>query len=335
AQSAKSQKVFEMAFDKVRHTKWFDEASRGDIIQEFFDDVNVNVVQNTNFLRISMTGRDRNDITDIVNAVAEAAEIDIDKDSKQNRSESIARMTRERTTLLAERERNIKIIATLHERGLAGEMVEDQNTLMFTQQSLVTAMSEVRGMFIQAFHSLEAIKDLTEEELASQPEVQQMLDYDYKLRNLEIRLLDLKFQLQSAKAKFGDGHQQVKKLVAFVKATKEQLDKEKKEVIAKSITSLKEMRQSQFLGLQRQHDELSKQIETNSEQLKTLGGLLAKLEQAEEASDQAERNSEQLGIRLMDLRLLMDSEEPLVLHRRAQLPRVPSMPKYIIMIPAG
>ncbi|MCK5558291.1 MAG: polysaccharide biosynthesis tyrosine autokinase, partial [Candidatus Hydrogenedentes bacterium] len=127
----------------------------------------------------------------------------------------------------------------------------------------------------------------------------------------------------------------VKQLVVAVDVAKGQLEEKKKEVTAKSIAQLKEMRLSQFQGIDAQHTELSNQIAKNSEQLKTLGALLSRLEQETVARDQAEHGIEQLNIRLMDLRLLKESEEPLVLHRRAMLPRIPSIPKYTIMIPAG
>ena len=337
AQSAKTEQVFLLAIDDIRQTKWYNQVTSGDkdIIQELFDEVSVSVVPGTVFLRVSMTGLDTSDITEIVNAIANAAVSEASMDSSQDLSKTIKRLATLRGKQESKRNKSMEKIQTLLQRGIGGEAVEDQHTLMYKQQYLVQMMARIRPMYAQAKDSWDTIREKADVELANEPEVQQMLEYDYKFRELEIRLLGLEFQLRSAERKFHERHNSIKRLKIAVEETEKQLEEKTKIIIAKNIAALKGARQSQFQGLEAQFEILFDQIEENSEELKVLETLLTRLKEAEDTRDHAVKTIDKLDERLMDLRLLKDGEPPLVLQRRALLPRKPSMPKYIIMMPLG
>ncbi|KKK54014.1 hypothetical protein LCGC14_3089010, partial [marine sediment metagenome] len=134
AQSAKTEQVFLLAIDDIRQTKWYDQVTTSggkDIIQELFDEVSVSVVHGTVFLRVSMTGRDKSDITEIVNAIANAAVDEAKDDSSQDLSKTIKRLTNLRDNQETKRNKSMEKIQALLRRGIGGEAVEDQHTLMY------------------------------------------------------------------------------------------------------------------------------------------------------------------------------------------------------------
>jgi len=337
AQSVQTEKVLTRAIDDIRQTSWYDEASRGagDVIQDLSEEVRVSIVPQTTLLRVSMTGRNKEDITEIVNAVSEAAVEDTRIFANADRQSLIDKLVKERQNVEKIRSDRLDTIRTLHRRGIGGEAVEAQQTLTFKTQALVRQMTIVRSEYIEAQKALAMVQEQTDEELADMPEVQQYLQFDPLLRQLENRASILEFELEAVKEKYKENHKIVKDLQTRLNLGKLFYERKRKEVLAKAISSLKMTRESMFLGLQASYLSLEDQVRENDTKLKTLQTLLTNLNQAMEEKGQADDSLVLLDARIMDLRLVQRGEQPLVMHRRARRPREVTMPKWPIMVPVG
>lgn len=336
AQASASEKVLAEAAKKLIHTRWYSEVQRdSDVVQELMEEIGIGVVPKTSLLRVSMTGQDRNEITEIVNAVAESAEGDIQADAGDTHNQAILRLQKEKRDLEKIRDENTAKIQALQERGLGGEAVESQATISFKQSAYVQTLSQLMEEFKLVAKAWDNIKGLTDEELAQQPEVQQMVNLDPELQQLRYRVLNLKVELAGMESRFGPGHKSVIRLATALSSAEEMARQKEQQITQRGIQQLKILRENEFLQKQDAIIELGNKIKDLDEKLKTLEKQQNELLRAKENEDKAEQEIAMIDQRIMDLRMLMQGERPLVLYRRAMPPREPSTPKYIIMIPAG
>ncbi|MBN1943318.1 MAG: polysaccharide biosynthesis tyrosine autokinase [Phycisphaerae bacterium] len=337
AQASASEKVLGEAAKALIHTHWYSEANQAgsDPVQVLMKEVSIGMVPKTSLLRVSMTGQDRNEITEIVNAVATAAEKDSQTDAGDAHNQAILRIQAERKSMENVRDENANKIQALQERGLGGEAVESRATIAYKQGAYVSTLSQLTEEFKQVAKAWDNIKGLTDEELAQQPEVQQMLNADPELQQLRYRVLGLKIDLAAMKDRFGPNHKSIIRLETALSSAQELLEQKKQELTQQNVQQLKILRENDFLQRQEAIIELGNKIKDLDEKLKTLEKQENELLRAKENEDAAEESIAEMDARLMDLRMLMQGERPLVLYRRAMPPREPSTPKYIIMIPAG
>ncbi len=337
AQAAASEKIFSDTVGDIRNTQWYAQAIEGDrdVIPELFREVSITPVPKTNLLRVAMTGQNRNDITQIVNAVAKAAVEDTVQDSQATYADIIDRLQVEREQLDKIREENVRKVRTMLQRGIGGQAVEAAATVQYQQQALIAKMTETNELYVAAKTALETVQGLTDEELAQQPEVQQLIQMNPELQILRNQVLGLEVQLAGTQKRFGGDHKTIRRLQHALDSAQEILQRKKQEVIRKSIQQLKNIRQGEFMKLEEMYLMLREQIQIMDEKLKTLESQQATLQQAKEEKRGAEEKLGVIDTRLMDLRMLRRGERPLVVHRQATLPRSPSRPKYTIMVPAG
>lgn len=336
-QAVMSETVIGESCKAIYHTQWYNKinAEGIDPVQGLMEEVKVGIVPKTNLISISMTGQDRNEIAEIANAVADAAVKNTREDAGAAHSEAINRIQFERANYEKIRDQNATKIQTLQERGVGGEAVESRATIGMKQGAYVKMLSDTTEEFKVVSKAWDTIKGLTDEEVAQQPEVQQMLNYDQELQQLRNRVWGLKIELDGTKERFGPGHKSVVRLDTSLNSARAMLEQKEQEVTQRSVQQLKTLRENDFQQKQDAIIELGKKIKDLDEKLKALDNQETELLLAKEEKDKAEKIIMTMDDRIMDFRMLMRGEQPLVLFRRAVAPEEPSQPKFIIMIPAG
>ncbi|MBN1555155.1 MAG: polysaccharide biosynthesis tyrosine autokinase [Phycisphaerae bacterium] len=335
--AASSDTVLGDAAAKLIHTNWYNEVNQegSDVVFELGEEISISMVPKTQLLRVSMTGQNRDEITEIVNEVSKAAVKDTQKETGDLHTQAINRIKEEQKKLEEEIRENVEIMESLQKRGVTGEAMASKTTLVEKQKAFVKKLSELAEEFKQIAKALENIKGLTEEELAQQPEVQQMLTTDPDMQQLRYRVLNLKVELAAKEERFGPSHKTVVNLQAALNTAQKMLDQKEQEITLRSIQQLKSFRENEYGQKQDAIIALRNDIDDLDEMIKTIEDKETDIEKAKEKKDAAEKSMAELNRLEMDLRMLLQGEKPLVIAQPAVKPLEPSSPKFLIMVPAG
>ncbi|NBB94857.1 MAG: polysaccharide biosynthesis tyrosine autokinase [Planctomycetes bacterium] len=337
AQSIRTEKVLLGAAENIRGTAWFQEQvdAKQDVITKLRQEVSVSPIPQTNLLQVSMSGTNQSDITEIANAVANAAVSDVKDTHRASLLATIDQLTEERKDLRRERDENQAVIERLQKSGIGSEAVEAMEVLRYQAANLVSTLTEVSNEYIAAYNALNAVTGRTEEELADMPEVRYKLDMDRGYITLQQNVIQLEQEMAHVENRFPPGHRTYRNIRSRLDKARSMLEAKREDVIRRSITELKEMRQSAVAALQQQYLEVKKKLKEVQDQLKAREEMVARLEAAERAVEKAELTLQNLDSKILDLRLVMQSKQPLMLHRRAPKPREIDFPTYTVMVPVG
>ena len=139
ARSIKTAGVLEEAFDAIQMTDFYEKAIEdGDFVSALLEEVDVEPIPKTNFLAVSMSGSNRDDVTEIVNAVAAAATKNIQDVSNVDKNARITRLEQERDVQMKLRDTALETIRRLYRSGIGGATLQAEETLSITTQALVT-----------------------------------------------------------------------------------------------------------------------------------------------------------------------------------------------------
>jgi capsular exopolysaccharide synthesis family protein len=339
AQSAMTPQVMEDVIqnENVRRTTWFREVEEDEDVNPIdvlLEEVSVGPVPQTNFIHVVMQGYKPGEVAAIVNAVAEAAVENAETAQQGSLQDTIEQLEGSLSTIRTEREDIADRIKQKTEQG-AGSTIQSYRTLQMRMEFLLSQMSDVNMQLVQAAQALQSLNGLTEEELANLPEVKQVLDYDFMLRNLEQRVMGLEIELEAAKSKFGPKHKMVKEFRNRLELAEKMYENERDTLIQDTVNGLVTMRQQFVSTAEAQFTQLQDEIRGTDTNLKAVEATMTQLERWREEVQMLEQRITQLQTRLMDLRLLYKGEAPLAIHRQAKKPNIPSFPKYIHMIPLG
>ena len=338
AQAISHEKVLREAIPKIRNTQWFAETQQNatNVVDELMEGVNIDVMPKSNFIMVSMEGQKPQDITQIVNAVADAAVEDTRELDQTDKQGEIEQLRDERRDLLKLQKDSLDTIKEIKSRGM-GEALESERTLQLRQMQLERLYSEQQEMYIAALRGMKNIEGMTNEEMAELPEIQSYVNMDPKIQTLEMQVLNLSIEIErsSEEGPINENHRMIKGLKRRLDVVKRKLEEQRQKVTRNAIEQMKQLRQSQYLASEAQFEEISRKRQENDEKLKVMEIQKTTLEQSQETKRQAEERIKSLDNRLMDLRLLMRGEQQVTLRRMAVLPQKPSKPKYIIMVPLG
>jgi polysaccharide biosynthesis transport protein len=338
AQAISHEKVLREAIPKIRNTQWFAETQQNatNVVDELMEGVNIDVMPKSNFIMVSMEGQKPQDITQIVNAVADAAVEDTRELDQTDKQGEIEQLRDERRDLLKLQKDSLDTIKEIKSRGM-GEALESERTLQLRQMQLERLYSEQQEMYIAALRGMKNIEGMTNEEMAELPEIQSYVNMDPKIQTLEMQVLNLSIEIErsSEEGPINENHRMIKGLKRRLDVVKRKLEEQRQKVTRNAIEQMKQLRQSQYLASEAQFEEISRKRQENDKKLKVMEIQKTTLEQSQETKRQAEERIKSLDNRLMDLRLLMRGEQQVTLRRMAVLPQKPSKPKYIIMVPLG
>lgn len=338
AQSIGSEKVYAEVANRIRGTQWFSErvAADVDVVFALSEEITVAPVPGTTFLKVSMRGTNKDDITQIVNTVVEVAIEETDVGQEEETLATIKELDRERDTLIRLRDANQERIQRLNSSGMGPTgAIEALSVLQAQAQVLISNLNEVGNDYISARQGLEMVTGRSDPELEEMPEVQFALQRSNAYLTLEQNVMQYEQQMAHISEKFAPNHPTYRRVKSLLDHARKQKEEKRKELIEREIDALKDIRQGAVAALQQQYLQIQNQLEEVRKQLKTHEELQASLEAAERQVGMAEDKLENIETKLLDLRLLMRRERILVQHRAATLPKEIAFPTYTIMVPLG
>jgi len=334
---AESERVLQAAIstDRVRNTAWF-QSNPDNAIQRLIKDLSVSPKAGSALIVIAMTGSNKDELPEIVNAVAESVQTRGEEIANQGTQDQIRQLTSERANLEEQRDRVRAEEAKLLRDADVPDMLERTNVLTMKLHSLSPQVTAMALELAQSDASLELIrKQMQSGQIESLPQVLQSLDYDLSLRQLRATMLNQKARRQSLESKFGPNHRTVRDYEAFVKSMEIQLDTRKKELINAQVNSMIATAESRKAIVLDRLTKLRDQYRLVDISVRGLRATYNQYTQLEAKDRSLTEDISRIDRRLVDLRILLKGNMPLVIMQTAATPREPSFPKFGIMVPLG
>ena len=317
--------------DSVRRTAWF--GRQRDPVDGLTKDLKVTSIPETYFVRVSLSGIDRDDLAEIVNAVIDAYVAYNSTAMQSGRTQEASRLEAEKTQLQTQEEQaRMQVAAARRDFPTLQSQYSVQD---FKLQDLTRQLMNLELLQAQARADLAVIKAREQEgTLSTTPDVQRALDMDGNIRLLEGTVSQLVTQRSRLAEKLGPQHRQVMDLEASIDVTKKELDTKKTELVATAIRGI-------MSGAQANLDNISEQVseirERYNEAISTLRDLQANLTTVQTwvaRQDVLAENVRRIDSRLLEVRLLSQGGERTVwIARRADNPKDIDFPRWEIMIP--
>ncbi len=324
---------------RVRNTRWFQDDPT-DAIKRLYEDVDVSPQPGTYHIMVSMTGQagsqaEKNDLAQIVNAVAEAAVTQTQDTVTLQRTTEIVGMRVERDKLQRDLE-SIRRTAELARRSASIPSLQKRRTVVdFQLQALTGHLMQL--MLIKAQVD-SAMRALLEQEangtIEAAPEVVQALEMDAQLRALRNAELNLETEQANFDRQFGPKHRSVLSLETRLKSIKDKIVDREGEMTRRAVGLLKSIRESEVVSVTAQLLQVQQKFNEANATVRDLEANLTKLEQYALQEEQLAEKINNIENRLLELRLLA-GERQVSLRIRAIPPREISMPKWAVMVPLG
>jgi succinoglycan biosynthesis transport protein ExoP len=326
--------------DRIRNTQWF-QRDRDNAVRRLRDEIDVSPVPETKLVQISMsafdtTGSEKRELPEIVNAVAAAAERDSQETASLGKQAQIGQLRAQRTSLVDQRDRVRGEKAKLLRDADVPNMLERRNVLTEKLHSLAPTVTGAEIDYAQADSQVQVIKEqIKNGQIASNPRILQVMEYDYSLRTLRATLLNLRTTLESARQKLGPRHRTVVTLGGRAASMEDELKQREKALVDRQAQGLLANAEiTKALSLQRltQLREQYRFVDVSVRELQATINAFSQRDSEEKAlSDSIDR----IGNRLVDLNILLKGDAPLVLRRAARIPIEPEQPRGWLMIPLG
>ncbi|MCD6377232.1 MAG: polysaccharide biosynthesis tyrosine autokinase [Planctomycetes bacterium] len=336
--------------ENLRRTKWYQKHKK-DIIKELREEIKFSVLPNVNLIELSMTGLNRTELADIVNAVADSCVRFARRSTLARHREEIDKLSAARDRAQRRLEAIRREIARLRSTSRAAGMQERRNIVTIKIQLLIQQLSEAQTNLAEAQAAYNAFQEAVKNNTIEQdPQIVQALEFDRTLIMLKAKLSELETNLYNATEKFGPEHRTVKTIEGLIKAVKKQIEDRRKEVIKVQVSFLKQMRESELAAAQQQVLRLQSLFEEAKAEARDLEDTLGRLAALEEDAKTLQDHIKVIDARLEDLQVLSSparaagagaAEEAIVGpvnigYRAAEpLPNNPSQPKWSIMVPLG
>ena len=324
---------------RVRNTKWF-QNDPTNAIKRMYEDVDVSPQPGTYHIMVSMTGQagsqaEKNDLAQIVNAVADAAVTQTQDTVSLQRQTEIAAMQVERDRLQRDME-SIRRTAELARRSASIPSLQKRRTVVdFQLQALTGQLMQLVLIKAQVDSAMRA---LLEQEangtIEAAPEVVQALEMDAQLRALRNAELNLETEQANFDRQFGPKHRSVLSLETRLKSIKDKIVDREGEMTRRAVGLLKSIRESEVVSVTAQLLQVQQKFNEANATVRDLEANLTKLEQYALEEQQLVETINTIKKRLLELRLLA-SERQVSLRIRAIPPREISMPKWAVMVPLG
>jgi len=331
---ATSERVLQAAIsrEEVRNTDWFQE-DPDNAIQRLLDDLRVTPRPGSALIFASLDGRDRDELPEIVNAVVEEAERRAQEEATQGTQEQIRTLTTEKADLVEQRDLVRSEKAKILRDADVPDMLDRHDVLTMKLHALAPQVTAMELEYAQSEASLELIrKQVQSGQIESLPQVIQALDYDWSLRQLRAAMLNQRARRQTLESKFGPNHRSVQDFEAHVKSMELQIEMRKKELIDAQVNSLIANAESRKAIVLERLTKLRDQyrfVDLSVRGLRASHGRYTQLDTRDQTLTQA---ISRIDDRLVDLRMLLNSNKPLQIRQRAVRPREPSFPpKWYIM----
>lgn len=319
--------------DKVRRTAWF--ARQDDPVKKLAKDLKVSSIPEAYFVRISLTGIDRADLPEIVNAVLEAY-VDYNNETMQTgRTREANRLEAEKSRLEAQKTAMLDQVTaakrdfpTLQSQYNVQDIKLQDLTRQLLNLELLLSQARVDRAIIRAQEQAGT--------LAAVPDVQRVLDMDGNLRMLEATLTQLVTQRSRVGEKLGPQHRQVQDLEASIEVTRKELEARRAETIRTAVLGITSAADANLENVSEQVREVRERYNEGISTLRDLQANLSTVQALETRLDVLKDSVARLDGRLLDVRLLSQGgERPVWVASLADIPKEISSPRWEVMIPLG
>ena len=291
--------------------KWFLKY-RANIHQELDDEIDVSLMPETDFIRLSMTGTNREELADIVNAMADSFVKYTRRITRRRREGTISKLQGERDTLGNRLDAIRRQLAAAKRDKSIAAMMGRQSTVAIKLQMLTQQINQAemdRSTLESAMRTfeegLEAYKKGQEDKsIANDPQILQAKEFDYTLRILKARLAELETALHNAVQKFGPKHRQVRDIKGMIQAVKDQIASREKEVIDTQIAAMGQIRGMQLAAAIKQLADLRDRLHKVQAEARDLERSLGNIETYTQEIEDIQTSITEIDARLRDLRML-------------------------------
>jgi capsular exopolysaccharide synthesis family protein len=336
AQMVKSDSVIGAACSaqNVKATEWYRNTPETEQIQYLVNKLAVGPVPGTSFIRIALSGTNKQDLPEIVNAVAEAFVTDTKEMVGGDRLNQINQLLEERKNLQARLDQ--LRVEENRTRGDLPTLQEQRNAMTFRLQSLVQRLTELEVAQAQARDGLRILQEREQQGgLENSPEVQIQLTNDPNLRSLDATRINLATELEDALRKLGPKHRIVQATQNRLASLNSQIKARQDELVTLAVQGLKQQQEAQLANITAQLLEVRQKYNEIDSRSKDIQANLSQLEQMQNDDKVLDDRIRKYDDRLGELRVLSRGEHSIIIRRNAVLPREPSMPQWKIMIPLG
>lgn len=324
-----------LASDRMRPTTWL-QKSPDTALLRLQEMISIAPISTSALIRISATGTNKNELPDIVNAVAESARDQSREIANRGKQDQIGQLRKERVSLADQRDRVRADMAKLQRDADVPDMLSTRSVLEIELHQLAPQVSALELELAQAEGQLELLRrQIQTGDIVSLPAVLQALDYDPSLRSLQMSLLSMKAQLPTIEFKYGTKHRLYLNYVGRMESTAKEVQDRRSQLIetqVKSLVANTEANKAIILERLTKMREQYRFVDVSVRGLRATYSAYAHLQEQDTIlTDQVDR----IDSRLVDLRILLQGSNPLEIMKPAYTPLRPSMPRWQIMIPLG
>ncbi|MCL2701200.1 MAG: polysaccharide biosynthesis tyrosine autokinase [Phycisphaerae bacterium] len=315
----------------ITGTEWH-RARSDTAVRDLKDEVKVSAAFSA--IRISMTGRNPEDLARIVNSVAHHATLR-SRDRAEAITEGMIRL------LVNERAAISNSLANVHTRMAAARpadipMIQEQrNSLSIKIQELTRRVEELRIQEAAARAAVDRLRDADAEDLRGSPEVLYALDINPEIRTLKTYKVHLENEYANFRRMFADQHRLVLAAETKLESCANQLDDLQNAVIEKTIASIKTAREAAHTSIIEQSNTLRESLLESEARLKDNETNIERLRQLGDEERMLNDSLKRVDEKLREVRLQKEADVPLTIAVPAAIPAEPSMPKWSIMLPVG
>jgi len=340
----KHQKVLEDAVKdrRIMQTSWYTKNKEG-IYIALDEAITISVRPETDLIGLVMTGTNKKELPDIVNALATSFVKFTGEDARRESEREIATLKNEQTRLTNRRRTISNDIATERKKGPIAAMRERQSLVSIKLQMLARQTGDAEMLQAQAAAALKAYRDELPGGLAKSPEVLQALEFDRELTALRVRKTEMETALDNAKRKYGDNHRTVLNLTTMIESVVKQVESRQASVIQTQAERVGSERQMGYAIATQQLAELTDRFRLAKEEARDLEDSLGRIEtltqEADEIRESLGRIEQGLQEKVLMVSGLRPGEageiSPVSIGADATEPRERYAPKWTIMLPLG
>jgi len=308
--------------DRIRNSSWF-QGDTPKTVKLLQNKLSVVPVKDTNLIRISLSGPDRKEIPQVVNAVADAL---VHAGNQQVRQHWVKQMEKLNTRLeelndqVAARQ---KTIAQVRGQYDLAAMRQRRTSTQATLQMLTAELTRLRGVKTQAAAALETMKEQQETgALAKSPEVMQALEQDPTYRSLVIARKNIEIELDALKRRLGS-HRRTKATQDRLEIIEKKRAGIEKELVAKLVKAMMQKQESQVDSVSERILAVGNQYNEYSGMLRDLNASLAKVAPIESEIERLQGRAHIIKSAILQFRIA-DRIMPLSIHAYAEIPVKPT-----------
>lgn len=284
--------------------KWF-QKHRKHIYEELDDEIKVSPMPETNFIRLSMTGTERDELANIVNAMADAFVNYTRRIARGRREGKQGKLEGEKKTLIKRRDAIRRQLAAEKMNKSIAAMQGRQSTIATELQRLTQQINDAEMELSTADLGLKAYEEaLKDGSIVDDPQILQAMEFDYTLRSLKANKAELETQLHNVIQKFGPKHRQVRDVNGMIQAIKSQIKAQEKIVIDTQVKAMGMIRNMQRGAAAGQLFDLRKRLDKAQSAARDLERSLGNIDAYTQEIDEIQKSLAKIDTRVRDLRML-------------------------------